>query len=165
MKNDFIIIQFQNSITDTKQKAWYPMSDKAIIAPNPENLISWTDFQKVDLRIGTIVKVDSFPKAKKPAYKLWVDLGEELGIKQSSAQITNLYTQDALPGQQVLCLVNFPPRKVADFMSEILVTGFILPEGSVVLAQPGKPVPNGTRLAWVCFKSSKESGFGDKYPP
>jgi len=123
------------------------MSDKAIIAPNPENLISWTDFQKVDLRIGTIVKVDSFPKAKKPAYKLWVDLGEELGIKQSSAQITNLYTQDALPGQQVLCLVNFPPRKVADFMSEILVTGFILPEGSVVLAQPGKPVPNGTRLA------------------
>jgi tRNA-binding protein len=123
------------------------MNNNAITAPKPENLISWDDFQKVDIRIGTIVRVDSFPKAKKPAYKLWVDLGEELGIKQSSAQITDLYTQDALPGQQVLCVVNFPPRQVADFMSEILVTGFILAEGSVVLAQPGKPVPNGTRLA------------------
>jgi len=123
------------------------MTNNTTTAPNPENLITWADFEKVDLRIGTIVRAESFPKARKPAYKLWVDLGEELGIKQSSAQITELYPQDSLPGQQVLCVVNFPPRQVADFISEILVTGFIVSEGKVVLAQPGKPVPNGTKLA------------------
>jgi tRNA-binding protein len=118
-----------------------------MISYTVEPQIEWIDFQKVDLRVGTIVKAESFPKARKPAYKLWVDLGESLGIKQASAQITALYSLEELPGQQVLCVVNFPSRQVANFMSEILVTGFVLAEGKVVLAQPGKPIPNGTRLA------------------
>jgi len=108
--------------------------------------ITWADFERVELRAGTIVRVEDFPKAKKPAYRLWVDLGE-LGIKKSSAQITHLYDKSGLIGRQVICVVNFPPRQVADFMSEILVTGFVQADDGVVLAVPDKPVPNGLRLA------------------
>jgi tRNA-binding protein len=109
--------------------------------------ISWQEFEKVELRAGTIVQVEDFPKARKSAYKIWVDLGEERGIKRSSAQVTKLYTKEELLGRQVICVTNFPPKQVADFMSEVLVTGFVLPDGEVVLSQPDRPVPNGIRLA------------------
>lgn len=109
--------------------------------------ISWNDFEKVELRAGTIVRAEDFPEAKKPAYKLWVDMGNELGIKKSSAQITKLYTKEELAGMQVICVTNFAPRQVANFISEVLVTGFILDDGEVVLARPDKQVPNGVKMA------------------
>jgi tRNA-binding protein len=110
-------------------------------------LISWQDFEKVELCAGTIVQVEDFPKARKPAYKIWVDLGEEIGVKRSSAQVTKRYSKEKLLGKQVICVTNFPPKQVADFISEVLVTGFVLSDGEVILAQPEQSVPNGTRLA------------------
>lgn len=109
--------------------------------------ISWQDFEKVELRAGTILEVRDFPKAKKPAYQLVVDLGEKIGIKQSSAQLTKLYSKEDLLGRQVICVTNFAPRQIANFISEILVTGFILPDGEVVLSTIDRRVPNGTLLA------------------
>ena len=111
------------------------------------NTISWQDFENVDLRAGTIIRVEDFPKARKPAFKLWIDLGEEIGIKQSSAQITVRYTKEDLLNKQVLCVVNFPVKQIADFKSEVLTTGFILPDGEVILTSPDFMVANGTRLA------------------
>lgn len=108
--------------------------------------IEWSDFEKVELRIGTIIEVDDFPEAKKPAYKLKIDLGPEIGIKKSSAQITKFYKKEDLVGRQVLCVVNFKPRQVGPFMSEVLTTGLILEEG-VVLVEPQRKVPNGAKLA------------------
>lgn len=108
--------------------------------------IEWDDFQKVELRIGTIVEVTDFPEARKPAYKLKVDFGDDLGIKKSSAQVTDLYDKESLMGRQVLAVVNFPPKQIGPFMSECLVTGFQQPDGAVVLAGPERSVPNGARL-------------------
>src|SRR3989344_7407878 len=107
--------------------------------------INWSDFEKVELRAGTIVKVEDFPEAKKPAYKLWIDLGD-LGTKKSSAQLTKLYKKEDLLNKKVVCVVNFPPKQIGNFISEVLTTGFVTEEG-VVLAVPDKSVKNGSKLA------------------
>ena len=108
--------------------------------------ITWADFERVELRVGTIVEVDEFPEARKPAWKLTVDFGP-LGTRRSSAQITTLYRRDELVGRQVLAVVNFPPKRIGPFESEVLVTGFAREDGAIVLARPDLPVPNGARLA------------------
>ncbi|TRZ95638.1 MAG: tRNA-binding protein [Dehalococcoidia bacterium] len=107
--------------------------------------ISYDYFEKVDIRVGKIIKAEDFPKARKPAYKLWIDFGD-LGLKKASAQITNLYTKDDLIGRRIIAVVNFPPRQIADFMSEVLVLGVVLDNDEVVLVQPDSDVPLGKRI-------------------
>ncbi|NQW12026.1 MAG: tRNA-binding protein [Alphaproteobacteria bacterium] len=109
-------------------------------------IIAFDDFLAVDIRVGTVTDVQDFPEARKPAYKLWIDFGPEIGVKKTSAQITDLYTPAALLGRQVAAVVNFPPRQIGPFMSEVLTLGFPDADGKVVLIQPSHPVPNGGRL-------------------
>lgn len=108
--------------------------------------ISFADFEKVDIRVGTIVEVEDFPQARKPAYKLKIDFGPSIGVKKSSAQITRHYRAEELIGRQVAAVVNFPPRQIGPFMSEVLTLGFPDPEGGVVLIGPSLIVPNGGKL-------------------
>ncbi|MBM86202.1 MAG: tRNA-binding protein [Rhodospirillaceae bacterium] len=108
--------------------------------------INFDDFLKIDVRVGTILEAQPFPEARRPAYKLWVDFGIELGVKKTSAQITKYYQIDTLPGRQVAAVVNFPIKQIGKFMSEILVLGFPDADGEVVLICIDQPVPNGGRL-------------------
>jgi tRNA-binding protein len=108
--------------------------------------IGYDDFRKVDIRVGTIVAVDPFPEARKPAFKLTVDFGPEIGRRRSSAQVTAHYKAEDLVGRQVAAVVNFPPKQIGRFMSEVLVLGFPDDRGEVVMIAPDKPVPNGGRL-------------------
>ena len=108
--------------------------------------ITWDDFAKVQLRIGTVVSAEPFPEAHRPAYRLRVDFGPELGELKSSAQITELYALDELVGRQVVGVVNFPPKQIGPMRSECLITGFSRDDGAVVLAVPDQPVPNGAKL-------------------
>lgn len=109
-------------------------------------LITFDDFLKVDIRVGTVIDVQAFPEARKPAYKLFVDFGPEIGVKKTSAQVTVHYTPETLIGKQVAAVLNFPPRQIGKYMSEFLVLGFPDANGAVVLVHPSLPVPNGGRL-------------------
>ena len=108
--------------------------------------ISWNDFTKVELRVGKIISAQAFPEAHKPSYQLMIDFGDEIGVKKSSAQITDLYTIDDLTGKLVVAVINFPPKQIGPMMSECLVTGFYNNEGHVTLCIPDKEVPLGTKL-------------------
>ncbi|GAB4007984.1 tRNA-binding protein [Spirosoma migulaei] len=110
------------------------------------NQITWPEFEKVEIRTGTIVAAEAFPEARKPAYKLTIDFGE-LGTKRTSAQLTKLYQLDDLVGKQVVAVVNFPPKQIATFMSECLILGAVADDGSVTLLQTERPTQNGLRIA------------------
>ena len=112
----------------------------------PPGAITFDDFARVDIRVGTVVRAEPFPEARKPAFKLWIDFGPAIGEKTSSAQITRHYEAEALVGRQVAAVVNFPPRQIGKFMSEVLTLGFPDGDGEVVLIAPSLPVPNGGRL-------------------
>lgn len=108
--------------------------------------IGWQDFEVVELRVGTLVRVEPFPEARKPAYKVWADFGPELGVRKSSAQITALYQPEQLVGRQIIAVVNFPTKQIGPFQSEFLLTGFYRQDGAVVMAIPEQAVENGAKL-------------------
>ena len=108
--------------------------------------ITWNEFEQVELRVGTIVEVADFPEARKPAYKITADFGEQIGVKRSSAQVTDLYSKEDLQGRQIVAVVNFPSKQIGPFMSEFLLCGFYREDGAVVLAVPDKAVGNGAKL-------------------
>ncbi len=110
-------------------------------------IISWQDFEKVELRVGTIVEVQDFPEARRPAYIVTADFGNDIGVKKASAQITHLYTKESLRGKQIIGVVNLPPKQIGPIRSEFLVTGFVQDGGEVILAVPDKIVPKGLKLA------------------
>jgi tRNA-binding protein len=109
-------------------------------------MLSWQDFEKVEMRVGTVIEVSDFPAARNPAFQLTIDFGE-YGVKKSSAQITKLYVREELVGRQVIAVVNFPPKQIANFFSECLVLGLVGADKEIVLLQPERPVPNGQRVA------------------
>jgi tRNA-binding protein len=109
-------------------------------------MISWNDFEKVEMRVGTIIEVNDFPKANKPAYQLTIDFGTEIGLRKSSAQITKQYHKEDLIGKQIVAVVNFPKKQIADFMSECLVLGSVGNDNDIVLLSSDKPVANGLRV-------------------
>lgn len=111
------------------------------------NEISWEEFERVELCVGTILEVEDFPEARKPAYKVWADFGDPIGVKKSSAQVTDLYSKEELKGKQIVGVVNFPTKQIGPFRSEFLLTGFPQETGEVVLAIPDKKVANGLKLA------------------
>lgn len=108
--------------------------------------ISWNDFEKIDMRTGTIIEVDDFPKARKPAYKLTIDFGGEIGLKRSSAQVTTHYKREDLLNRKIIAVVNFPPKQIADFVSECLVLGIYDENKDVILLQPERTVQNGMKI-------------------
>ena len=108
--------------------------------------IDFNDFMKVEIRVGTVTRAEPYPEARKPAFKLWVDFGGKVGVKKTSAQITRHYDVDGVVGRQVVAVVNFPPKQIGKFLSEILVLGFPDEDGEVVMIGPDRPVPNGGRL-------------------
>ena len=118
----------------------------AVIEFDPSEPIEFGDFAKVDIRVGTIVRAETFPEARKAAIKVWVDFGPEIGERKTSAQLTRHYTPESLPGRQVAAVINFPPKQIGKFMSEILVLGFPDAKGEVVLVAPDQSIPNGGRL-------------------
>lgn len=111
------------------------------------NDLTWQEFERVELRVGTVTGAEPFPEARKPAFKLTIDFGGEIGVRKSSAQITDHYTPETLVGKQVFAVVNFPRKQIGPFMSECLVTGCVQSDGSVILAVPDLPAENGSRLA------------------
>ncbi len=116
------------------------------MSKNKSPEISFADFLKVDIRVGTIVRAEPYPEARVPAIKLWIDFGSDIGEKKTSAQITAHYTPEKLVGQQVAAVINFPPRQIGKFMSEVLTLGFSDEQGGIVLIQPKQQVPNGSKL-------------------
>ena len=108
-------------------------------------MITFEDFEKINMRVGEIIKAEPFKKAKKPAYKIWIDFGNEIGIKKSSAQITDFYDIDDLVGKQIIAVINFPPKQIADFFSEVLVLG-VYGDNGVVLLKPDKKTKNGQKI-------------------
>ena len=118
----------------------------AVIEFDPSEPIEFGDFAKIDIRVGTIVRAEPYPEARKPAIKVWVDFGPEIGERKTSAQLTRHYTPESLPGRQVAAVINFPPKQIGKFMSEILVLGFPDAKGEVVLVAPDQSIPNGGRL-------------------
>ncbi|WP_265451495.1 tRNA-binding protein [Aeromonas salmonicida] len=108
--------------------------------------ISWQQFEMIELRVGTLVRVEPFPEARRPAYKVWADFGPELGVHKSSAQITDLYRPEELVGRQIVAVVNFPPKQIGPIQSEFLLTGFYRADGAVIMAIPERAVENGAKL-------------------
>lgn len=108
--------------------------------------ITWQHFEMVELRVGTVIKAEPYPQARKPAYKIWADFGPEIGVKKSSAQVTVYYTPEELVGRQIIGVVNFPVKQIGPFRSEFLLTGFVDATGAVVLAMPERQVPDGAKL-------------------
>jgi tRNA-binding protein len=129
-----------------KTEGGYWITHSPLTINHSPQMITWNDFEKIDIRVGTIVEVSDFPAARKPSYKMLIDFGSELGMKRSSAQITTLYTKDELLNRQIIAVVNFPPKKIADFSSECLVLGIYDENKNVILLQPGKPVTNGMKI-------------------
>jgi tRNA-binding protein len=109
-------------------------------------MITYAEFERIEMRVGQIIRAETFPEARKPAYRLWIDFGQPLGVKKSSAQITKLYKPETIVGTQVIAVTNLPPRQVANFLSEVLILGVVLDNGEVALIRPDREVPTGKRI-------------------